>query len=211
MNASIQPRFILAPFLLISLYGNTQQVKKEKSLILSAGPATHFSGDIRGVMIQTEYSQQLSKNWTWYAGTGYSLHDEPGIPVTYTLNSTTIDATKKETTGGIQLTSHIGYGFLRQPAHRAGIKTGVLARYQSTSSTGGVGILYPAGTGLPFPVYELENRLPQRTVAAGISGQLYYTYSLTEKLGLGIIAGYQFDSNGDNISQLCLSLTRFFK
>lgn len=139
-----------------------QQMKSLKRLTLSGGRATHFSGDIRGLIVSTEYGMQLKKNWTWYAGIGFTLHDEPGIPVYFNWNNNIIDASKKEATGGIQLTSHIGYDILSRTRHQAGVKLGFLGRYQTTSATSVINIIYPIATNLPYPIYVLENVNPQK-------------------------------------------------
>lgn len=208
---SVRKYFFLSLLFTCYYISDAQQIKPLKRLTLSGGQATHFSGDIRGLIVSTEYGLQLKKNWTWYAGIGFTLHDEPGIPVYFDWNNNTIDASKKEATGGIQLTSHIGYDILSRNRHQAGVKLGFLGRYQTTSATSVINIIYPIATNLPYPIYVLENINPQRTVAAGVSGQLYYNFQLTGKIGLGVVAGYQFDSYGDNISQLSLSVTRFLK
>lgn len=213
MKFTKTPRNIFSILLFFTCFynSNAQQIKPLKRLTVSGGQATHFSGDIRGLIVSTEYGLQLKQKWTWYAGIGFTLHDEPGIPVYFDWNNNTIDASKKEATGGIQLTSHIGYDILSRNRHLAGVKLGFLGRYQTTSATSVINIIYPIATNLPYPIYVLENINPQRTVAAGVSGQLYYNFLLSEKIGLGFIAGYQFDSYGDNISQLSLSITRFLK
>lgn len=182
-----------------------------KSLVLTAGRATHFTGDVRGLGVQTEYTVSAKKNWFWTAGIGYTIHNDKGLPVIFDYNGRTYDETKNETNAGIQVTGHWGYKLLNQPADLLGVKIGGLLRYQSLSAATSVSILYPALTNLPYPVYVFDNSDPQVTFAAGVSGQLFYTHALSSKLGLGILAGYQFDSNGDNISQISLSITRFLK
>lgn len=210
----IHPLSVISIFLFLTVLSftvNAQKMLPGKSLVLTAGRATHFTGDIRGLGVQTEYTVSVKKNWFWTAGIGYTIHNDKGLPVIFDYNGRTYDETKNETNAGIQVTGHWGYKLLNHPADLLGVKIGGLLRYQSLSAATSVSILYPALTNLPYPVYVFDNSDPQVTFAAGVSGQLFYTHALSSKLGLGILAGYQFDSNGDNISQISLSITRFLK
>lgn len=190
---------------------NAQRKVPGKSLSFTAGRATHFTGDVRGLGVQTEYTVSVKKNWFWTAGIGYTIHNDKGIPVLFDYNGRTYDETKNETNAGIQITGHWGYKLLNKSADQLGVKIGGLLRYQSFSAATSVTILYPAFTNLDYPVYVFDNSDPQVTFAAGVTGQLFYTHALSPKLGFGVLAGFQFDSNGDNISQLSLSITRFLK
>jgi hypothetical protein len=97
---------------------------------------------------------------------------------------------------------------LNDHIHELKLKLGVVFRYQSSSLYDDLSVFYPPITGLPVPVIVFNNTEPQKTYTAGISGQISYTYPLTNKISIGILGGYQFDTNGDNISQLSI-LTGF--
>jgi hypothetical protein len=51
---------------------------------------------------------------------------------------------------------------------------------------------------------------PQRTLAWGGSGQLVYNFTLKNNICLGVLAGLQFDTQGDTISQLMFTIGKRF-
>jgi hypothetical protein len=167
--------------------------------------------DIKGPIFSVEYFSSLKSNWFFLGNIGATIHSEKGFPISFIYNNQNIDATIYETTAGMQAMAQIGYSFINNPKHFCGIRSGILVRYQSSSSTSVVYTLFPAETNLPFPVYVFDKINPQKTYSVGLSGQIFYTYKLNKKLGIGFLGGFQFDSNGDNISQLSLSVTRFLK
>jgi len=44
----------------------------------------------------------------------------------------------------------------------------------------------------------------------GAYPKIEYNYTIRKKVTLGVIAGFQFDTNGDNIMRLSLTLGRRF-
>jgi hypothetical protein len=208
--------FIAVIVLIISLpfisSAQKQATDFSKFINLSGGLSFNGTGDNIGPIVGFEYgSKKLNKNWFWSAGFGATIHSDTDIPLVFEYMGNTIDGTVRETNAGIQVFSHIGYSFINNSRHLFALKAGGFFRYQSNSVTSVVYTLFPLSTGLDFPVYVFENRSPQITFSAGLTSQFTYTYKLNSKLGLGIVGGFQFDSNGDNISQLSLSVTRFFK
>ena len=188
------------------------QTNSSNYISFSGGLSFNGTGDNIGPIVGFEYgSKKLNRNWIWSAGFGATIHSDTGIPLVFQYQGNTIDGTVRETNAGIQIFSHLGYSFIKNSSHLFTLKAGGLLRYQSNSATYGVYTLFPALTGLNYPVYVFENKYPQITFSAGVSTQFSYTYKLNSKLGLGIVGGFQFDSNGDNISQLNLSITRFLK
>lgn len=182
-----------------------------KNICIVGGISNAGSGDNLGPLFTAEYTAIIKNNWFFSGSIGSTIHSEKGIPVSFIYNNQNIDATIHETTAGIQAVSHIGFSFINNSKNLLGIKSGLLLRYQSTSSTAIVTALFPIATNLPYPVYVYDNISPQLTYSIGLSGQLFYTYKINKKLGVGLLSGFQFDSNGDNISQLSLSITRFLK
>lgn len=187
------------------------QPQFSKNISIIGGLSNTGSGDNIGPLFSSEYNAFIKNNWFFSGSIGSTIHSEKGIPVSFIYNNQNIDATIHETTAGIQAFSHIGFSFINNSKNIFGIKTGLLLRYQSTSSTAIVTALFPIATNLPYPVYVYDNISPQITFSIGLSGQLFYTYKLSNRLGVGLLSGFQFDSNGDNISQLSLSITRFLK
>ena len=87
--------------------------------------------------------------------------------------------------------------------------SGIL-RYQTSSASDAINKLYPALTNLPFPVIVLENSSPQRTYSIGAAPKVGYNYTFNNKIAAGFAGGLQFDTNGDTILQLFLTIGRRF-
>lgn len=160
--------------------------------------------------MNTEYSRYLKKNVGLSFSLGGTLHDG-STPLFFTVPSgQKIDGSIRYTTGGLQFASHLGYSLIKTTNHRFQAKAGGLFRYQSSSPSHGVTILYPVGSGLQVPVIVFENTTSQRTFSIGASTQLLYNYNITPKIAVGLLAGFQIDSNGDVIRQTCISVGRRF-
>ncbi len=194
------------------LYAQDKSADFSKYINLSGGLSFNGTGDNIGPIVGFEYgSKKLNRNWIWSAGFGATIHSDTGIPLVFQYQGNTIDGTIRETNAGIQAFSYLGYSLIKTTHHLIALKVGGIIRYQSNSVTSNIYTLFPLATGLSYPVYVFENRDPQVTFSAGLSGQFAYTYKISKKLGIGFLGGFQFDSNGDNISQLSLSITRFLK
>jgi hypothetical protein len=183
---------------------------KERNISFSAGRSKHGTGDIRGLIFNTEYSRNLKQKLSWIVGVGGTIHDGV-IPNFFTSpNGTEIDGSIRYTTAGVQATNQIGYSFINTNENQLELKAGALLRYQSSSFYDDVTIYYPAATGLPIPVILFVNQTPQKSFAVGGCAQIFYTYSITPKIIIGALAGLQTDTNGDTITQLSLSIGRRF-
>ena len=106
---------------------------------------------------------------------------------------------------GLQIAGHIGYSIVRNIRNELQVKLGGLFRYQSSSLPYSITILYPAITNLDFPVIVFDNVGPLRTFVPGASIQIRYNYTFNNKLTLGILGGFQADTEGDNISQISIT------
>jgi hypothetical protein len=187
-----------------------QSPNSEQLLNITIGSSFHGTGDMRGVIMNTEYSKNLKKRIGLSFSLGGTLHDG-SIPVFFVApTGQNIDGSVRYTAGGLQLTSHLGYSFIKTTYHQFQFRAGGLLRYQSSSYYSDVTILYPAGSGLPVPVIVFNNTTPQKTFSIGASAQLFYNYTISDKIALGLLAGFQTDTNGDVIRQLSLSVCRRF-
>jgi hypothetical protein len=106
--------------------------------------------------------------------------------------------------------THVGYNFLNSTKSDLLFRIGAVLRYQSSSYWDEVNVLYEPLTGLPFPVVVFRNSSPQRTVAIGGTTQIKYSFTTKQNITLGMLAGFQFDTNGDNISHLSLTIGKRF-
>ena len=200
--------FLLFSLFLASSYAFSQEKKKShpEDFILYFGKSKHYSGDIGGLMFSTEYSKYLKQRLSLSLGIGGTIHDGSS-PLFFTdMNGNLVDGSIRFTVAGVQAHGLIGYNFLNNKIHELKLNLGVLFRYQSSSLYDVLTIYYPPITGLPIPVVVFNNVEPQRTYAAGIIGRISYSYLLNNNIIIGALAGYQFDTNGDNISQLLLGI-----
>lgn len=207
--------FLFIFFLLIvakvSFSQKNQAPNFEHLLNISIGSSFHGSGDMRGVIINTEYFKNLKKHIGLSFSLGGTLHDGTYPLFFIAPTGQNIDGSIRYTTGGLQFASHLGYDLIKTRKHQFQLRAGGLLRYQSSSPNRELIIFYPAaGTGLPVPAIVFNNATPQRTFSIGASAQLFYNYTINDKFAIGLLAGFQTDSNGDVIRQSCISVGRRF-
>jgi len=193
-------------FILISFSCNlavAQQNLSKNFVTLSAGKCFNGSGDLRGFIYTTSYRYYYKKKWSWDVGLSGTIHDK-STPIFYNFNGVDYDGSVRATIAGIQLTSHIGRSFIRNERHEFSSLLGILGRYQSSSLSDALSIYYPVGTNIPFPVVAHEQLEPMRQVAVGGDIQIQYNYTIKKNISIGIVAGFQTDSEGDNLSQLSI-------
>jgi len=198
--------FYLAFMLLVVKNSHAQK----QQIQLSLGQSLNGSGDTRGIIFATEYIKYLKKKLNWTSSLGGTIHDG-FFPVFFEYPvGRTNDGSIRYTIAGFQVSSHLGYNFLKSSNHELCFRLGSVLRYQSSSYWDVVTVLYPPITSLPYPVVIFQNTTPQKTVAIGGSTQLAYSYLINKKLSLGMLAGFQFDTQGDNISNLSITIGRRF-
>jgi hypothetical protein len=200
--------FFLLSFNLFSQ--QKQSLESEQLLQVTIGSSFHGSGDMKGVMINTGYSKYIRKRIAWSFLLGATVHDK-SHPLFYTApNGENIDGSVRITAGGLQLASHLGYSVIKAKRHQFEIRAGGLVRYQSSSIINDLSILHPGGTGFPIPVLVIRNFDPQRTFTVGASTQLFYNYRISQKISIGLLAGFQLDSFGDVVRHTSFSVGRNF-
>jgi len=184
---------------------------QNEQLQIIVGRGVHGTGDMRGFGLSFGYSKYFKKRMNWTASIGSTIHDRLASRINYEFPAGVWnDGSLKSTTAGLQGTFSIGYSFLKSYKNEICFKIGGLVRYESSSYYDRVQLLYPGITGLPYPVILIKNTSPQKTLSLGIMPELSYNYSLSKKINIGLVGAYQFDTNGDNIYQLSLSIGRRF-
>ncbi|MFN5226504.1 MAG: hypothetical protein ACK5CP_08135 [Bacteroidota bacterium] len=195
--------------LIIAIILFNQTNAQTKLLQFSAGTNLNGTGDSFGLSFFTEYSKKFKKNFTWSNSLGGTINDGTLYSIFYQTPSGQVsDGSIRYTTAGFQAASHIGYSFIASQKHDFQLRLGSVIRYQSTSLPDAVS-LEPI-TGVPFPVIVFQNLRPLRTLALGGSGQLVYNYTLKNNFCLGVLAGLQFDTEGDTIFQFMFTIGKRF-
>jgi hypothetical protein len=192
-------------FLLFISNRLTAQMKlPDHSIEIVAGRSMHSTGDNKGMSFATGYEKYFRKNCSFTIALGATIHD--GAAQLFYADPTghIQDGSYRYTTAGFQITGHAGYSFIRTRRHELQLCAGGVARFQSSSYFDEFNTLYPIATGLPIPVSYFVNTTPQRTYALGASCQLQYNFTFRNHLQLGVLAGFQMDTNGDSISQLSI-------
>ena len=190
-------------------YSQNSQAIPNKSAQIEIGISNNGSGDIGGYYLNSELNNFFKRKWSYAIGLGTTIHDYSS-PIYYNDNNGNyiVDSEYRYTVAGFQLSGKMGYSFVRNNKNDFGIRLGTLLRYQSDSSSG-IATYYNPQT-YPFPVIQLDNDSKQRTFAVGGVVQLYYNYSLSDKLFIGTSGTFQTDTNGDAISNLSLTFgTKF--
>lgn len=189
---------------------SAQTTLPSRHISIGIGPAFHGSGDLLGFSYGAEYGKYFKKRLSWQVSFGGSIHDGYFEHFYEYPAGNRIDGSYRYTIAGVQVGYHLAYSLIRTEKSDLQLRAGGIIRYQSSSLYDGIGIYYPIVTGAQFPVMLIENTTPQRTFAAGLTPQIGYTYTTKKKICLGILAGFQTDTNGDVISQLSFSIGKRF-
>jgi hypothetical protein len=197
-----KPSIIIIVFCicLLTLKVNSQENKKQSKIFLSSSIGNSFAstGDFNGLFVLVGLSKERKKT-TLAVDVITTLHNGynplffstyPGGPVN--------DGSIRYSTGGVQVSFSWLYHLLNFDKHKLKLGFGAGVRYQSSSYYDSYQILYPALTGLDFPVVVFSNREPMRTISALPMLQLNYEIKLSKKINIGALGSFQIDTNGDN-------------
>jgi len=184
----------LTTLLLLSIiFSASSQTTKISNLEFNFGWAKIGTGDINGFLYGAQYHQSFGKKIYWVVGFEGTFHDDPtGNQLFFELEGERFDST-------IQLVTGIKYNFMENSTHTFGVYALPLLRYQATSINDLVDTLFPPITDLPFPVRVLINEEPSRTLSVGGTIRFNYNYTFNKDLYLGLLAGFQTDTNGDTM------------
>jgi hypothetical protein len=197
-------------FLFCSCFINAQTKLPGKAIQLVGGYSKHGSGDLRGIVFGADYityrSNKFSLDYNFKATINQG---KESIILKNTVTGDRTDASIRFTTAGVQIGVNGGWSIIRNPRHELMISLGAFGRYQSASNgADGYGIYLPTATGLPVVLIGYDNRTPQNTYSAGGIFQFHYNYTFKNKIYIGLVPGFQTDTNGDAIPQVALSVGR---
>jgi hypothetical protein len=196
--------------ILVQSQPKTEIFKNQYSLEL--GYSKSGTGDLGGIFITNSFTKQFKPKLHYKIGLSTSIHQNRGALIYTAVNGDRIDGTLRKVTAGLQLNFNYGYSFIRNLKHDFGISAGTVIRYQTTSIHDEVTGFYPSINGYgpgffenyPFSLLSIINTGPQQTGAIGASLNLFYSYSLSKRLQIGIVTAFQFDTNGDVFKNICL-------
>ena len=185
---------------------------KTESVQLVAGYSRHGSGDMNGIVFGVEYTRHFTKKFSLNYNIRATINDSKDeIIINNTAAGTSTDASVRFTTAGVQLGVNAGLNIISSGRSEFILRLGGFLRYQSASNgSDGYSVYYPAATGIPTVLIEYNNKTPQETFAFGGLFQLQYNFILKSKIFLGVIAGFQTDTNGDAIPQITLAIGKIF-
>ncbi len=203
--------YLISVFLLLSAYGNAQSAPlPQQHLFFIIGKSKHGTGDIRGLFFTTEYSKRFRDRLSYSVGISGTINDREDKRTFSAPDGSTIDGSIRDAIAGFQISNHLGYHFIKNSSHNFQVRLGALLRYQTISFADATTTLYPPITGLPIPVIYFENTSPQRTYTIGATTQIRYDFIIHKSTTLGLLGGFQTDTNGDVISQVSLSIGKTF-
>lgn len=200
---------ILLGFLLIlsCTLVEAQKNTLTETIELQLGVSLHGSGDMTGFSCNTEYRRYVKQRIFLAVGLGATWNDKQ-YSIYYTdPTGRAVDGSLRDAIAGFQLAGKAGWDFLQRDQHSLGIMIGPLLRYQTSTVADYREIIFPAsGIGFPVPVTYYVHLDPQRTLTVGGIVQVSYRHKLGQRIFSGVVAGFQTDSNGDALPQLCVSV-----
>jgi hypothetical protein len=202
-------KLTLPLFLLFLANAAYAQESSRSTVQLFLGRSFNATGDVFGIEYGGAYSADISKKVFWFAEVGGSIHDG-AFPVFYEYAGEKIDASIYYTTAGLQAAAGAGVALLKTRKHEISVRLGAMGRYQSTSYWDLVEVIYPAATGLNFPVARFINTSPKKTMIIGGRGSFSYSYSIKEKFFVSLTASLQADSNEDLLTSTSVGFGKRF-
>lgn len=201
--------FIFSILFVTSIF--SQQTTKKSNLEAHFNWARHGTGDINGFLYGVNYQQNFGKKIYWVVGFEGTFHDDPqGVPLSFEYQGKTFNSDIRYVIAGMQLIGGVKYNLIQSDKHSVGVSIFTLLRYQADSINDVIVTSYPANTNLPIPVRILINEEPSRTFAVGGIIRLHYSYTFGKNFYAGIQAGFQADTNEDNIIQAGLKFGKTF-
>ena len=203
---------LIAVFALHICKAAAQDVLPNSALQITGGYSKHGSGDMKGIGAGATYIHYVAKKIFLDYNLRTTINNgKEQITINNTTTGTTTDASILFTTAGLQLGVNAGYSFVRSRHVTMSISLGSFLRYQSASNgSDGYSLYGPAATGLPLILVGYDNRTPQQTFAVGGLLQLQVDVKISKQLYIGLVPGFQTDTNGDAITQLGLAVGRRF-
>ena len=196
-------------FIAIVLLFSQLVFAQDRQLSVSLGRSFHGTGDMNGVGFNVEFGKYISNNIEVSGSLGSNIHHDQ-YPLFISYGSNVVDASYRMVTGGIQLTGQLHFVPLRTKYNEISLGLGPVARYQSSSASGGYGITYPPAVNYPEPVFTFQQVEEQNIFSVGYLASLSYAYTFKMKYFIGANAFFQNDTNGDVVTQYGLRIGRRF-
>lgn len=177
---------------------------------LAAGYSRHGSGDLGGILFGTEYIKYFSNKLSLNFNIRGTINDgKETIVINNTITGSRTDASVRFTTAGVQVGVNGGLSIIRNTRHEFMVSLGGFGRYQSASNgDDGYSIYFPSQTGQPTVLIGYDNRTPQNIFTLGGILQFQYNFTFNNKFYVGLLPGFQTDTNGDAIPQIAVTIGR---
>jgi hypothetical protein len=183
-----------------------QYKSSNRYLQLGLGYSTHGTGDMKGVSFFCEYGKSLGKRTELGANIKSTIHGDAFQVTINWPDGSKDDASLRYSNAGLQAGPVFGYRLLQSSHYQFKIQAGAFARYQNSTFPSQYSFFIDQSAGIPRPTFEFSHDDKQNTFAAGYSVDLSYNFITTRKMMLGLKAGFQNDTNGDVITQVCLTV-----
>jgi hypothetical protein len=171
------------------------------------------SGDIYGGFGTVFLEKETNKKGTVALIIGGNMHAS-GNRLIYPNPrnpSEMIDASWRYLSSGVQAGILGGRKMFISKNHLFHFSIGPLLRYQNNSNDG-YSLYFPLATGLPIPVYSVENFYSRKSFSFVGLGQIEYRFLINSNLMVGIHSSAQFDTEGDFFYNYGITVgTTFFK
>lgn len=177
---------------------------------LGGGYSKHGSGDMKGIAFFTEYSKPIGKRTEWTINIMTTINGDRFKVIVNNPDGTQNDQSFRYNSSGLQAGPKFGYSLLQARHHQIKIQAGTFARYQNSTSPDMYSFYINQSSGMPQPSFEFFHNEKQNTISAGYSVDLSYNFITSKKLMIGFKAGFQNDTQGDAIPQLCVAVGRRF-
>lgn len=194
----------LSLFLVFTAIGHAQN---KQQLSLDLNRSFHGTGDMRGLGFAVEYGRYLGKRFELTAGVGANVHHDV-YPLLLNQSGQMVDASYRMVTGGLQVNGQANVAPLHTRHHEVKLGIGPVVRYQSSSASGGYGVM--SATGYPEPVFTFRQYEKQNMVTVGYLAALSYTFTFPGQFLIGAKASFQNDTNSDVITQYGLRIGKRF-
>ncbi|HEU4903931.1 MAG TPA: hypothetical protein VFT06_14095 [Flavisolibacter sp.] len=192
---------------LFLLFTATAYTQNKQQLSLDLNRSFHGTGDMRGLGFAVEYGHYVGKRIELTAGVGTNVHHDV-YPLFLNQSGRIVDASYRMVTGGLQLNGQVNVAPLRTRRHEVKLGIGPVVRYQSSSASGGYGVL--SATGYPEPVFTFRQYEKQNVVTVGYLAALSYSFTFPGQFLIGAKASFQNDTNADVITQYGLRIGKRF-
>jgi hypothetical protein len=179
---------------------------------IEVGQSKSGTGDQGGIFIANVFTKQFRTKSYYSISLAASIHQDKGALLYTAANGERVDGTLRQITAGIQLSGNYGFSIIKSTKHDIGFSAGAVLRYQTTSINDEVTGFYPSLNGYgpgffenyPYALLSIVNTEPQETIAIGPTLNLFYNYNISKRILIGIIPGFQFDTNGDTFKNISL-------